>query len=47
MALDLHTHKVYLSDAEFGAAPAATADRPHPRPQIKAGTFKLLVVSAN
>lgn len=45
MALDLKTHKVYLSDAEFGATPAATADHPHPRPQIKPGTFKLLVVA--
>jgi WD40 repeat protein len=46
MALDLRTHKVYLSDAEFGATPAATADRPHPRPSIKPGSFKLLVVAS-
>ena len=45
MALDLKTHKVYLATAEFGPAPAATADNPRPRPKIKAETFKLLVVS--
>ncbi len=45
MALDLHTHKIYLSDAEFGAAPAATADNPRPRPKMVPGTFKLLVMS--
>ena len=45
MALDMKTHKAYLSDAEFGATPTATADSPHPRPAIKPGTFKLLVVA--
>lgn len=45
MALDLKTHKIYLSDAEFGPAPAATADNPHPRPKIVAGSFKLLVMA--
>jgi DNA-binding beta-propeller fold protein YncE len=45
MALDLKTHKVYLSNAEFGPAPAASADNPRPRPKILPGTFKLLVVS--
>ena len=45
MALDLKTHKIYLPDAEFGPAPAATAANPHPWPSVKAGTFKLLVVS--
>ena len=28
MALDLKTHKVYLSSADYGAAPAGTAGRP-------------------
>ena len=45
MALDLKTHTIYLSDAEFGPAPAATADNPRPRRKIIAGSFKLLVVS--
>jgi YVTN family beta-propeller protein len=45
MALDLHTHKVYLSTAEFGPAPAPTSDNPRPRPKILPGTFRLLVMS--
>jgi YVTN family beta-propeller protein len=45
MALDLKTHTVYLSDADFGERPAPTAENPHPRPQIVPGTFKLLVVA--
>jgi DNA-binding beta-propeller fold protein YncE len=45
MALDLKTHKVYLPTVEYGAAPAATAANPHPRPSIVAGSFKLLVLS--
>ncbi|MBV8572503.1 MAG: PQQ-binding-like beta-propeller repeat protein [Acidobacteriaceae bacterium] len=45
MAVDLKTHTVYLSDADFGETPAPTADVPHPRPKIIPGTFKLLVVS--
>ena len=45
MAIDLKSHQVYLADAEFGPAPAATEDNPHPRPRILPGTFKLLVVS--
>ncbi len=45
MALDLRTHTVYLSDAEFGPAPAATAANPRPRPHMVPGTFKLLVMS--
>ena len=45
MAIDLKTHYVHLPDAQFGPAPAATADNPRPRPKILSGTFKLLVVS--
>lgn len=45
MALDLKTHKIYLAVAEFGPAPAATADNPRPRPKLVPGSFKLLVVS--
>lgn len=45
MALDSKTHKVYLSAAELGPKPAATADNPRPRPAIKSGTFHLIVVS--
>jgi len=45
MALDLASHKIYLATADFGATPAATAASPRPRPQMKADTFRVLVVS--
>ena len=45
MALDLKTHKVYLSSADYGPPPAATANNQHPRPSIVPGSFKLLVLS--
>ena len=43
MAIDEKTHNVFLVTAEFGAPPAPTADRPHPRPSIVPGSFTLLV----
>ena len=43
MALDAKTHRVFLVTAEFGPAPEATAEQPHPRPVVKPGTFTLLV----
>ncbi len=43
MTLDPKTHKIYLSTAEFGSAPEATADHPHPRPSILPDTFRVLV----
>lgn len=45
MALDEKTHKLYLPTAEFGPAPAATAQNAHPRPSIKPDSFNLVVVS--
>jgi uncharacterized protein (DUF885 family) len=44
MALDPQSHRVYLVAAEFGPAPAPTADQPHPRAPVLDGSFKLLVV---
>ena len=44
MAIDTTTHKIYLSTAEFGPAPAATAQNAHPRPAILPNTFKVLIV---
>jgi YVTN family beta-propeller protein len=44
MALDPASGKVYLVTADFGPAPPATAEQPHPRPVPVAGTFTLLVV---
>jgi DNA-binding beta-propeller fold protein YncE len=45
MTLDSKTHNLYLSSAQLGAPPAATADNPHPRPSIVPGSFHVLVVS--
>lgn len=43
MGLDIKTHNLFLDTADFGPAPAPTADRPHPsRPAIQ-GTFHVLV----
>jgi DNA-binding beta-propeller fold protein YncE len=44
MALDEHSHRLFLVTASFGAPAAATPERPHPRPPILPGTFRLLVV---
>ncbi len=43
MALDAKTHNVFLVTAEFGPPPAATPERPRPRPSMLPGTFTLLV----
>ncbi len=45
MALDEKTHTVYLPTAQFGPAPAATAEQPRPRPTMLPNTFTVLVVS--
>ncbi len=45
MALDPSTHRVYLVTAEFGAAPAATAAEPRPRPPMVPDTFTVLVAA--
>jgi YVTN family beta-propeller protein len=47
MALDGLSGKVYLATANFGAAPAATADQPHPRPALMPDSFTILVVGAH
>ena len=45
MTLDLKTHQVYTVSAEFGTAPAPTAQQPRPRPPMVPGTFVLLTLS--
>jgi hypothetical protein len=45
MALDPVSHNVYTVTAEFGPAPAPTAESPRPRPAILPDTFTLLVLS--
>ncbi len=44
MALDEKTGRVFVVTAQFGPAPAPTADRPHPRPPVLPGTFTVLVL---
>jgi YVTN family beta-propeller protein len=43
MALDPKTHRLFIDTADFGPAPAPTAEQPHPQPTPIAGTFRLLV----
>jgi len=44
MALDLATHRVFLSTAQFGPPPAPTPERPRPRPSVVPGSFGVLVL---
>jgi YVTN family beta-propeller protein len=44
MALDERTLRIYTVTAEFGAAPAPTADNPRPRPPMVPGSFVVLVL---
>ncbi len=44
MALDVKTHRIYLSTAEYGPAPAATAEQPNPRPAMVPSSFQILVL---
>lgn len=43
MALDSVTHRVFLIAAEYGPAPAPTAEHAHPRPPVIPGTVAILV----
>jgi DNA-binding beta-propeller fold protein YncE len=45
MTVDLKTHQLYLSSADYGEAPEASAANPRPRPSIVPGSFKVLVLS--
>lgn len=47
MALDPVTGRVYLVTAEFGPAPAATPEQPHPRPTPLPDSFTVLVVGTH
>ncbi|MEP7326814.1 MAG: YncE family protein [Gemmatimonadota bacterium] len=47
MSLDAVTGRIFLTSAQFGAAPAATTEQPRPRRPMVPGTFTLLVVSPN
>jgi YVTN family beta-propeller protein len=43
MALDPATHRLFLAAARVGDTPPATADQPHPRPNIAPDSFVILV----
>ncbi|HVC91400.1 MAG TPA: YncE family protein [Acidobacteriaceae bacterium] len=44
MELDEASGKIYVVTADFGPRPAATADRPRPRPSILPGSFVVMVI---
>jgi YVTN family beta-propeller protein len=44
MAYDPDSDRVYTVTAEFGTAPAATAENPRPRPPVLPGSFVVIVV---
>lgn len=44
MELDESTGRIYLSTADSGPRPAATAAHPHPRPSMVPGSFEVLVI---
>ncbi|HEY0794309.1 MAG TPA: YncE family protein [Acidisarcina sp.] len=44
MTFDTGSNRAYLVTAEYGPAPAATADNPRPRPSVVPGSFMVLVV---
>jgi YVTN family beta-propeller protein len=43
MALDPKTHRLFIDTADFGPAPAPTAEQPQPQRVPLPGTFRLLV----
>lgn len=42
IAIDPKTHHVFVSTAQYGETPAATAENPNPRPKVVPGTFMVL-----
>jgi hypothetical protein len=44
LALDGATQRIFLSTAQFGPPPSATAENRRPRPSILPGTFEVLVL---
>lgn len=45
IAIDTTSHHVFVPTAKFGATPAATPERPRPRPSIEPGTFEVIDVA--
>ena len=44
MAYDPESDRIFVDTAEFGPAPAPSADNPHPRPQALPDSFTILVI---
>ncbi len=44
ITLDEQSHRLYTVGATYGPPPPPTADRPHPRPPIEAGSVTLFVI---
>ena len=44
ITVNTKTHKLYLPTAEYGEAPAATAQSPHTRAAVKPGTFEVIEI---
>jgi DNA-binding beta-propeller fold protein YncE len=42
ITMDAKTHHIFVSTAQYGAAPAATTENPNPRPPVVPGTFMIL-----
>lgn len=47
ITFDPKTHHVFVSTAQYGEPPAATAERPNPRPPVIPGTFMILEYGSN
>jgi DNA-binding beta-propeller fold protein YncE len=45
IAVNTKTNRIYLPTADFEPTPAPTKEVPHPRPQSKSGTFRVLEVA--
>ena len=45
IAIDQHTHHLYLPTAQFGAKPKPTIETPHPRAALVPGTISLLDIA--
>lgn len=45
MALDAVQHRIFLAAAQFGTAPPATPEQPHPRPPMIPDSFTILEIS--
>jgi hypothetical protein len=44
MAYDPLADRIYTVTADFGTAPAATAQNPRPRPPVLPDTFRVIVI---